>query len=206
MARAPGAARGYADAGYADSLSEFGAPRELPRAAAGCSSGRIAGESEHDLMGPYPIFACPNWAGLADDLDALRGRAVSVVVVADPLAPVTEPDLRQAFPDRVAPFKPHQVRDLDRPAALPSASPPSSPAGRACGRGRGLRRPDGAPGGMDASLCRAWSTRHGVTGIAAFSRAAFRRQLAAARPGGLRAVRDGETVGMALWFEDGADA
>ena len=101
--------------------SRSSAPRGSCRpAAGGFSKRRIAGESEHDLMGPYPLFACPNWAGLADDLNALRGRAVSVVVVADPLAPVTESDLRQAFRDRVAPLKPHQVRDLDRPPALPN--------------------------------------------------------------------------------------
>ncbi len=205
MARAPGAARGYAGAGYADSLSEFGAPRHLPASGGWLLERRIPGESEHDLMGAYPIFACQNWTGLADDLHELGGSAVSVVLVADPLARVTEPQLRHAFRDRVTPFKPHQVRDLDRPAVLPSH------------HRRLVRRASRA---VDVEVCtepiehlEEWTrlyaglvARHGVTGIAAFSRASFRRQLGLPGLIALRAERDGQTVGMALWFEDAPNA
>ena len=51
-------------------------------------------------MGPYPLFGCIDWEGLPADMDGLDG-AVSVVLVADPLADVREPELRRAFPDRV---------------------------------------------------------------------------------------------------------
>ena len=50
------------------------------------------------------------------------------------------------------------------------------------------------------------AARHGLTGIRAFSPAAFRRQLELPGMVAVRAERDGETVGMALWLEDAPNA
>jgi hypothetical protein len=46
------------------------------------------------------------------------------------------------------------------------------------------------------------AARHGLVGIRAFSREAFERQLAMPGMVAVRAERDGETVGMALWLAD----
>ena len=102
-------------------------------------------------------------------------------------------------------FKPHQVRDLDRPPALPNH------------HRRRIRR---AARAVEVEVCtdpmahlEEWTrlyaglvARHRVTGIAAFSRAAFRRQLGLPGLVALRAEREGRTVGMALWFEDAPNA
>jgi Acetyltransferase (GNAT) domain len=203
--RAQPPARGYADPGYAESLSEFGAPRHLARSGGWLLERPLPGGSGTDLTGPYPLFACPNWPGLAEDMEALDEGAVSVVLVADPLADVDEHQLRGAFPDRVVPFKRHQVRELDSPAQLPEH------------HRRHLRRSSRA---LDVEVCAEplhylddWVdlyaglvALHGLTGVRAFSREAFRRQLTLPGMVAVRADRDGETAGMALWLEDAPNA
>jgi hypothetical protein len=131
-------ARGYSGAGYAASLSEFGTPRQLPRSGGWLLERPVPGGAASDLIGPYPLFTCPNWPGLAADMDGLEGELVSAVIVADPLADVAEAELRQAFPDLVAPFKRHHVRDLERPPRLPEH------------HRRHVRR---APGAVDGGGC-----------------------------------------------------
>jgi Acetyltransferase (GNAT) domain len=190
--------------GYVASLSEFGGPRPLPRSGGWLLEREIAGAAARDLMGPYPLFACADWDVLPEDLEELDG-AVSVVLVADPLTAAGEAELPRAFPDRVAPFKRHHVRDLEATARLPEH------------HRRHVRRASRA---VEVELCADpaahlddWvglyarlAERHGLTGIQAFSREAFRRQLALPGLVAVRAERAGETVGMALWLEDAPNA
>jgi Acetyltransferase (GNAT) domain len=199
------APRGYSAAGYAESLSEFGVPLPLPRSGGWLLERPIPGSSARDLMGPYPLFACPNWDGLDSDLEELDGTAVSVVVVADPLAQVPERRLRRVFPDRVVAFKRHHVGDLELPTKLPAH------------HRRHVRRASAA---VEVELCAEpleylddWTrlyaglaARHGLSGIRAFSPSAFRRQLALPGLVALRAERRAKTIGMALWFEDAPNA
>ena len=194
---------GYRDAAYVASLSEFGKPRPLPASGGWLLERTVPGGSRQDLMGPYPIFTCSDWSALPADVDALED-AVSVVLVADALADAGDV-LREAFPDRVAAFKRHFVCDLTRPRALPAH------------HRRHLRRAGAA---VDVEVCARpadrledWTRlyavlveRHRLAGIQAFSHGAFARQLAVPGLLAVRAVRDDETVGMALWFQDGADA
>jgi hypothetical protein len=110
----------YSDAGYAESLAEFGTPRSLPRSGGWLLERQVPDGSPRDLVGPYPLFSCSDWEGLQADLDELEGEAVSVVLVADPLTAPGEARLREAFRDRVVPFKRHHVRDLDEAAEPPA--------------------------------------------------------------------------------------
>jgi hypothetical protein len=195
----------YSDAGYAESLSEFGVPRGLPRSGGWLLERPVPDGSASDLVGPYPLFSCADWDGLATDLDELEGGAVSVVVVADPLSGVGEPELRRAFPDHVVPFRRHHVRDLDQPVEPPAH------------HRRHIRRASEA---VEVEVCAEplrylddWVElyaglveRHGLTGMRAFSRTAFGRQLELPGMVAVRAERDGETVGMALWLEDAPNA
>jgi hypothetical protein len=195
----------YSDAGYAESLAEFGTPRALPRSGGWLLERPVPDGSASDLVGPYPLFSCANWEGLAADLDELEGAAVSVVVVVDPLAGVDQPELRRAFPDHVVPFRVHHVVDLDRPV-----DPPAH-------HRRHIRRASEA---VEVEVCAEpvrylddWIglyaglvDRHGLTGIRAFSPTAFRRQLELPGMVAVRAERGGETVGMALWLEDAPHA
>jgi hypothetical protein len=196
--------RAYSAPGYAASLSEFGLPRALPRSGGWLLEREIAGGAGHDLMGPYPLFSCADWDGLPEDLHSLGG-AVSVVLVADPLAGLGESELRRAFPDRVVPFKRHHVCDLSAPAKLPEH------------HRRHLRRSAAA---LEVEVCADplehlddWvrlyaglAERHGLAGVRAFSREAFRCQLALPGAVAVRAERDGATVGMAIWLEDAPNA
>jgi Acetyltransferase (GNAT) domain len=196
---------GYAGFRYAESLAEFGELRALPLSAGWLLERPVPGGGARDLMGPYPLFACGNWAGLPADFKALQNRAVSVVLVADPLGGADERDLERAFPDLMRPYKRHHVLDLDRPVRLPEH------------HRRHIRR---AAAAVDVVVCAdpglqldEWmqlysglAERHELTGIRAFSRAAFARQLALPGLVAVRAEREGTTVGMALWLADAPTA
>jgi Acetyltransferase (GNAT) domain len=195
---------GYADERYARSLAEFGEPRRLTRSEGWLLEREIGGGCT-DLMGPYPLFGCGDWAELPTDLAALEGDAVSVVLVADPLGGAGEDALRSAFPDLMRPYKRHHVRDLEQPAQPPAH------------HRRHIRRSAAA---VEVAVCeqpvrhlddwtrlyRGLAERHGLTGIRGFSRDAFERQLALPSLVAVRAERDGDTVGMALWLVDAPNA
>ncbi|MDQ3849118.1 MAG: GNAT family N-acetyltransferase [Actinomycetota bacterium] len=156
-------------------------------------------------MGPYPLFGCANWSGIADDLARVDDSLVSLVLVADPLAAIEESELRRAFPDHLVPLKPHLIRDLHEPASLPAHH---------------RRRLRGAAGAVEVEVCAEplehlddWMrlygdlvARHRLSGVRAFSRAAFRQQLALPGVVAVRAERHGLTVGMTIWFEDAPNA
>ncbi len=198
-------ARAYSHWGYAASLAEFGVPRELPRSGGWLLERAIAGTSQRDLMGPYPIFACADWSGLAADVEQFGDSRVSLVLVPDPLADVDASELERAFPGRVQPFKRHLIRDLDEAAQLPAH------------HRRHVRR---ASRSLEVEVCAEplehlddWVglydtlvARHRLVGIRAFSREAFRRQLALPGLVAVRAESRGSTVGMTLWFEDAPNA
>lgn len=204
MASAEVTGRGYSHPGYAESLSEFGVPRALPRCGGWVLERPIAGTSARDLTGPYPLFACADWSALSDDLDETNDM-VSLVVVVDPLASVEASELKRAFPDLVRPLKCHFIRDLEQPADATAH------------HRRDVRR---AARAVEVEACARplehlddWVAlyaelvaRHGLAGVSAFSRASFRRQFALPGLIVLRAERHGRTVGMTLWLEDGANA
>jgi hypothetical protein len=195
---------GYADLRYAESLAEFGTPVELPLSRGGLLE-RPAPGGARDLTGPYPLFACGDWAALPTDLEALADRAVSVVAVADPLGGAGDDELRRAFPDLLRPYKRHHVRDLERDWRAPEH------------HRRHIRR---AAAAVEVAVCTdptryldEWTRlyaglveRHRLEGIRAFSRAAFERQLALPGMVAVRAERAGAVVGMALWLSDPPDA
>ena len=198
-------ARGYSHPGYIASLAQFGVPTPLARSGGWLLERRIPGDAARDLMGAYPLFACPDWSGLAEDLADIGSQAVSVVLVADPLAGVQARTLERAFPDHVVMFKRHLVRDLDAPAKLPTH------------HRRHVRRSARA---VDVEVCadpllhlEEWNglyaglvERHELVGIRAFSPEAFRRQFDLPGTIVLRAELDGRTVGMTVWLESAPNA
>jgi hypothetical protein len=197
--------RGYADAAYVASLGDFGTPVRLPRSSGWLLERPIPGTHRTDAMGPYPIFSCTDWSALDEDLSRLEGGPVSVVLVADPLGTTDHRRLRKTFPDQVVAFKRHLIRDLGVPAVLPAH------------HRRRLRR---AARSVDVEVCEEplrhldeWvelysclAARHAITGLTAFSRESFHRQLQVPGMSVVRAERAGMTVGMALWLSRGDDA
>lgn len=201
---------GYAHGAYAHALSEFGQPLRLERCGGHVLERPIPDSGRSDAMGPYPLFACADWSGLAADLEALGAGAdparipVSLTMVTDPLADCRPEALRECFPDLARPFKDHFVTDLSRPLESVAS-------------GHHRRDARGALKKVEVQLCRdparwlePWARlygelieRHGITGIAAFSSSSFDRQLRV--PGTLlfRAEAEGEVVGMLLWYRRG---
>ena len=70
---------GYTHKAYAAALAEFGTPIVLPRSRGNLLKRPIRHTSSQDAMGPYPLFSCVDWNGLADDLETLRSDTVAVL-------------------------------------------------------------------------------------------------------------------------------
>ncbi len=154
-------------------------------------------------MGPYPLFCCRDWRALQEDLERLDGL-VSVCLVADPFLDVEEAWLRRCFPDVVIPFKSHFVTDLRRPIDEIVSRHHRYYAQRALAR-VAVTRCDAPDQYLDdwVALYDHLTARHGLTGVKAFSRAAFAAQLRVPGIVMLRATAGEETVGAHLWFVEG---
>jgi lipid II:glycine glycyltransferase (peptidoglycan interpeptide bridge formation enzyme) len=150
-------------------------------------------------MGCYPLFTCRDWSLLAADLEKLRGDLVSLSLVADPFGDYEVTQLQRCF-DVVTPYKPHFIVDLARP--------PESAFSRH--HRRAVRK---ALPLVDVKVCAdppeildEWTRlyanvveRHRVTGIRAFSRDAFAKQLRIPGTVVLSAAWHGQVV-AADWY------
>jgi hypothetical protein len=191
---------GYLNARFARSLSEFGEPRRLPLSGGWLLVRDIAGSGQRDAVGGYRHLYCLDWSALGDDLAELSGL-VSLVAVPDPFAPIAVSSLREYFPYLVRPYKTNYVIDLSdlRPSRHHRAKALASSLRTALSV-----HEDPGPlldewDGLYANLRR----RHSLSGINAFSRAAFRDQLATPGCVAVRAERDGKAVAMMLWYKMG---
>lgn len=198
------ATNGYAHPAYAESLAEFGTPRLLPRCGGWVLERGIEGSAERDAAGCYPLFSCRDWSQLRPDLDELGREALSVAMVVDPFGAYDEAGLKDCFGDVVLPFKQHFVTDL--------GAPPESfvSAHHRRNARKALREVSveecAAPSDFLedwVALYRVLTERHGITGVAAFSRESFARQLSVPGVAAFRAVHDGVTAGMLLWYVQG---
>lgn len=191
---------GYAHSDYAVALAEFGSPRLLPRCGGWILERSIPGTPHRDAMGCYPLFACRDWSRLSDDIQNLSDEHVSLVLVTDPFGDYTEESLLHTFKDLVIPFKEHFIVDL----AVTSETF-LHPHHR-----RNARK---ALEVISVEECSAvdslseWITlyanlvaRHDIRGIARFSNSSFAQQLSVPGAVMLRAVHEGQTVGMTWWF------
>jgi hypothetical protein len=196
-------AAGYLHPAYAESFAEFGTPLPLPASEGWLIRRAIPGTASFDAMGCYPLFCCGHWKHLPQDLDALEGSLVSVVLVTDPFGEYTSELLERAF-GSVKPFKDHYVIETGRPpAAFVSASHRANAM-------RALRK-------VEVELCpdplqfiddwerlfRVLAERHSISGYRRFSRSAFEKQLAVPGMVMFRAVAEGRTVGLDLWYLQG---
>lgn len=193
---------GYLHESYCQSLSEFGTPRFLSQSRGWILERTIiANSSCLDAMGCYPIFACQDWSRLPDDLNRIGASLVCLSIVTDPLGDYDPAQLGQCFPDVALPFKQHFVIDLTKP--LKDFAHPHH-----------LRNARKALGEITIEKCATpahyledWIglydeliSRHNIKGIAAFSRESFAQQLKVPGLVAFRAVRDGVTLGMLLWY------
>ena len=106
---------GYLNPAYAESMSEYGMPLELPASGGSILVRDIPGYGDQDAMGCYPLFTCENWHGLQNDLNALKKRdLVSFVAVVEPFGDYDEKYLLDCFKDKVMPFKAHFLVDTSK--------------------------------------------------------------------------------------------
>jgi len=194
---------GYGHKDYASSLAEFGSPLLLPLSGGWLLQRRIGRTEFFDAMGPYPMFFCRDWSRLDEDLLGLASDLVSVVLVADPFVHQNGANFEKTF-DRVVRFKDHYVAELSKP---PEAF--VRPSHRAHAR-RALRS-------LEVDVYeRPWehiddwvrlyanlTCRHSISGLRAFSRPAFEKQLKTPGLVMFGATVGDEIVGLDLWFVHG---
>lgn len=190
---------GYQSFEYADSLSEFGIPRYLPRCKGWILERRIDGSPYWDGMGPYPLFCCERPDYLAEDLRALK-NLVSVTLVLD-LTP-SEAALESAF-DRYKEFKTFYV--VNRVKEYKPVRHHARYAKKATKDGVEIYRlgnEDHALGSWVA-MYQNLISKHGITGIQAFSTKSFVKQFTVPGLNVFVAEYEGKTVGMLLFFDHG---
>ncbi|MFW6116720.1 MAG: GNAT family N-acetyltransferase [bacterium] len=195
---------GYMHPGYADSLSEFGDPKELPRCGGWLLERQIPGVADQDAMGCYPLFACRDWSRLHLDLEDIGNGIVSLSLVTDPFGDYDTSYLHQCFEDVVIPFKEHFIIDLERPADTFVCSHHRRNVAQALASVE-VERIQKPTEFLDdwVALYAALIERHDIDGILAFSRSAFNEQLRVPGIAAFRAMAEGETVSMLLWYVQG---
>jgi hypothetical protein len=188
---------GYLHPVYADSLSHLGIPRILPKSGGTIFERKIPKSDRIDAMGSYPVFCCRDWTGLDSDLDEMRrSELVSLVLVTDPFATISERRLQSIF-DRVIPFKQHFVANTSRPIEEFISRHRRRLARRA------LARLSVEVSERPATLVQDWldlhsslASRRRMTGIGQLTASAVEKLLSVPGVVVLRAALEGKTVGM----------
>jgi len=122
----PSSEAGYRAAAYAAALAGIGRARPLGETGGWVLERAIPGCDHTDLMGPYPLFACTDWAALGPAVAALKrpvsagtepvSHPVSLTLVTDPFCPLG-PDRLGAIFGLCRPLGDHYLIDLGQPAA-----------------------------------------------------------------------------------------
>lgn len=186
---------------YAESLSFAGEPMKLPGCEGWVLRRQIPESDLFDAMGCYPLFSCAKWSQLHKDLEEVGESLVSISLVPDPFGSYDHDYLRKCFPDVAMPFKEHYVVDLGQsPESF--IHPHHRRNARKARTELNVEECAASSTALDewTALYESLVTRHKITGIAAFSRESFARQLRVPGLVGFRATQDGRTLGMVLWY------
>jgi hypothetical protein len=154
-------------------------------------------------MGCYPLFACADWSQLHHDLQALGTDLVSLSLVTDPFGAFDVDYLRGCF-DIVTCFKQHFVFDLQQPIERCVAPYHRKYARRAL-RTLAVEKCDEPVQFIDqwVTLYDTLIKRHQITGLRAFSRSAFEKQMSIPGTVMFTASFQGTPVGGHLWYVQG---
>lgn len=191
---------GYAHPGYAESLAEFGSLRQLPRCKGWILERQIPGSEFRDAIGCYPMFSCQDWSQFHLDIAELGPDLVSLSLVPEVFGNYDRNQVHGCF-DTVVPFKEHYTCNLDRPITDIVSRHHRRYAQKALKKVRCEWHPRpieflGEWIDLHDTLVR----KHGITGLRAYSRDAFARQLRIPGMVVLRAIHNETTVGAQLWF------
>jgi hypothetical protein len=154
-------------------------------------------------MGCYPLFSCCDWSLLEDDIESISGGLVSIALVTDPFGDYTYERLRRTFKGLVVPFKEHFVVDLK--AAETFVHPHHRRKAARALQELYIQQCINPADCLDewTTLYKTLIKRHGISGIAVFSRESFAKQLRVPGIVAFRAVHRDDTVGMLLWYVQG---
>lgn len=194
---------GYMHHLYAESLADFGVPRELPRCGGWILERPIPGSPFRDAMGCYPLFTCRDWPRLEADLDSLQQDLVSLALVADPFGKYDLAYLQHCF-DVVIPFKEHTIVDLNLPITenvIPHHQRKVKKALQKISVSRCQEPQDYVDDWV--KLYAALIARHNITGVSRFSPKAFIQQFKIPGLAVFRADFGGATIGMKIWYLQG---
>jgi hypothetical protein len=195
---------GYCHPLYAQSLAGFGDPLELPLCRGYVVKRPIPGFPYYDAMGCYPLFVCQDWSQLHAGLQDLENDVVSLSLVTDPFGDYDEQVLHVCFPDVVAPFKEHFVRDMHCSLEASVSEHHRRYARKALRQLQVQRCVDlGGRRIIKKRLYQELIARHGIGGVAAFSRDAFEKQLRVPGIVVFQALFQTQVVGMLLWYVQG---
>ncbi len=197
---------GYCHSDYTRSFFELGRAIELPGSGGTLIERPIGSGHDSDAMGPYPRFFCQDWSGLSEDLTLLEKDTslVSVVLVTEPFGDFEPQALRACFQDLFTPFKHHHLVDLQNDHLSGISSNHKRNAKRAL-RSVSIdvcTRPIEYLDDWDA-LYSVLVSRHDISGMVAFSREAFEKQMQVPGMVAFRAHYEGTTIGMLLWYRMG---
>jgi hypothetical protein len=191
---------GYASRNYAYSLAEFGEPIHLPRCDGYLLKRKIPGTPYFDAIGSYPLFFCRDWSQLCNDLGDLPQEIISASFVADPFGHYSPMDLEDCL-EVVNPFKVHYIVDLEKPMEAIGSKHHRKAARQS------LENIRVEICSKPAEFAEKWTEiyqtlalRHNIHGIRAFSRAAFKQQLAMPEIEVLLAYLGDEVIGAQLYF------
>lgn len=158
-------------------------------------------------MGCYPLFACKNLERLAEDLNDFGDAVVSFSCVPDPLGNHDVKLLQDCFPDTCASFKTHFLIDLSKPLE----SYVSQHHQRNIKSAQAKLQIESAE--TSETTLKEWAAlydvlidRHSITGITRFSQKSFEKLFDLKDLKIVRAISDGETVGILLWITQDANA
>jgi hypothetical protein len=164
---------------------------------------QIPGFLYYDAMGCYPLFFCQDWSQLCVDLEDIGDELTSIALVTDPFGVYDRAYLEQCF-DMVTPFKEHFVVDCSQPMDVIVSKHHRYYARKALKSVHVEKCQDPTQFLSEwVSLYATLIDRHNLKGIKTFSRMAFAKQLSIPGMVMFRAVSQGVTVGLDLWYVQG---
>lgn len=195
---------GYCGPAYPQSLVHVGRAVALERSRGWCLVRSIEGTNFSDAIGPYPFYVCQDWSRLAEDATALAATAVSLTIVTDPFANVSQHTLTEAFPDLCLPYKQHYVVHL----GAASADDHHRRNIKVGLRNTAVEMEDQAERWLPdwIRLYEHLIERHSIDGVARFSPESFVRQFQVPSMLVVRALVEDHVVGMSLWAINGERA
>ena len=191
---------GYRHPLYAESFSGIGTPIFLPKSRGWLIKRKIPGTECYDAMGPYPLFFCEDWKKLFIDIKALSNELIALSFVIGPLE-VFPVKVFQDFFDIFYEYRLHYLLDTELPLEKVITTG---------------RRRDALKSLQEVKVekilspeidLREWCylyqnliVKHQITGIRAFSRESFEKQLAIPDTHYFRVMYQEQVVGGALFY------